>query len=67
MNCAGLYCDRVAELADRAKKENKQHLEWDTLEPFRQAYNHRLNYKQQQMLLAQIIQYVTKYQADTNE
>jgi hypothetical protein len=30
--------DRAAELAERAKKENKQHLEWDALEPFRQAF-----------------------------
>ena len=51
----------------RAKKENKQHLDWELLEPFRQAYHHRLNYKQQQMLLAQVIQFVTKYRADTTE
>ena len=59
--------DRAAELAERAKKENKQHLEWEVLEPFRQAYHGRLNYKQQQMLLAQVIQYVTKYRAEDNE
>ena len=59
--------DRAAELAERAKKENKQHLEWDALEPFRLAYHGRLNYKQQQMLLAQVIQYVTKYRVEDNE
>jgi len=42
--------DRAAELAEKAKKENKEHLDWQVLEPFRQAYNHRLNYRQQQML-----------------
>ena len=56
--------DRAAELQVQAKKENKEHLDWQALEPFRQAYNHRLNYKQQQMLLSQIMQYVTKYRSD---
>ncbi len=56
--------DGEADLAERAKKENKEHLEWDALEPFRHAYHGRLNYKQQQMLLAQVIQYVTKYQSE---
>jgi hypothetical protein len=59
--------DRAAELAERAKKENKQHLDWAALEPFRQAYHGRLNYKQQQMMLAQIIQYVTKYRHEDND
>ena len=45
--------DRAAELAFQATKENKAHLDWDALEPFRKAYNGRLNYRQQQMLLAQ--------------
>lgn len=53
--------DRAAELAERAKKENKERLDWDALEPFRAAYNDRLNYRQQQMLLAQILQYVTRH------
>ena len=56
--------DRAAELAERAKKENKEHLDWETLEPFRKAYHGRLNYKQQQMLLAQVLQYITKYKGD---
>jgi hypothetical protein len=56
--------DRVAELAERAKKENREHLDWEALEPFRKAYNGRLNYKQQQMLLAQIMQYITKHKGD---
>lgn len=53
--------DRAAELAERAKKENQERLDWETLEPFRKAYNGRLNYKQQQMLLAQIIQFITRH------
>ena len=53
--------DRAAELAERAKKENQERLDWEALEPFRKAYNGRLNYKQQQMLLAQVIQYVTRH------
>lgn len=53
--------DRAAELTGRARKENKKHLDWEALEPFRKAYNGRLNYKQQQMLIAQVIQYITKY------
>jgi hypothetical protein len=56
--------DRTAELSGQARKENKDHLDWQALEPFRQAYNGRLNYKQQQMLLAQIVQYVTKHRSD---
>lgn len=56
--------ERVAELAERAKKENKEHLDWDALEPFRKAYNGRLNYRQQQMLLCQIMQYVTRHKGD---
>jgi hypothetical protein len=56
--------DRAAELAERAKKENQEHVDWATLEPFRQAYNGRLNYKQQQMLLAQIIHFVTRHKGE---
>ena len=56
--------DRAAELAERAKKENKEHLDWETLEPFRKAYNGRLNYRQQQMLLCQVMQYITKHKGD---
>ena len=56
--------DRAAELAERAKKENKEHLDWEALEPFRQAYNDRLNYRQQQMLLAQVMQFITRYKGD---
>lgn len=59
--------DRAAELAAQAKKENKEHLDWETLEPFRQAYNGRLNYRQQQMLLAQVIQYITRYKGANDE
>ena len=58
--------DRAAELAERAKKENKEHLDWDALEPFRMAYNGRLNYRQQQMLLAQVMQFITRYKQDNN-
>lgn len=53
--------DRAAELAAQAKKQNKEHLDWEALEPFRRAYHGRLNYKQQQMLLAQVMQHITKY------
>ena len=56
--------DRAAELAERAKKENKQRLDWEALEPFRKAYHGRLDYRQQQMLLAQVIHYITKYKGD---
>jgi hypothetical protein len=56
--------DRAAELAECAKKENKRHLDWEALEPFRKAYHGRLNNKQQQMLLAQVMQYITKYQGE---
>lgn len=56
--------DRAAELAERAKKVNKEHFDWEALEPFRKAYHGRLNYKQQQMLLAQVLQYITKYKGD---
>jgi len=56
--------DRSAELAAQAKRANKEHLDWQALEPFRQAYNGRLNYRQREMLLAQVIHYVTKYRAD---
>lgn len=56
--------DRTAELAAQAHKENKEHLDWQALEPFRQAYHGRLNYKQQQMLLAQIMQHITRFRAD---
>ena len=58
--------DRAGELAERAKKENKEHLDWEALEPFRKAYNGRLNYRQQQMLLGQVLQYVTKHRVDDN-
>ena len=56
--------ERTIELAARAKKESKEHLDWQALEPFRKAYNGRLNYRQQQMLLAQILHYVTRYKSD---
>ncbi len=56
--------ERSIELAHRAKKEAKERLDWEALEPFRKAYQGRLNYKQQQMLLAQILQYVTRYKAE---
>ena len=59
--------DRAAELAARAKKENKQHLDWEVLEPFRKAYQGQLNYKQQQMLLAQVIHCVTMYRREDKE
>jgi hypothetical protein len=59
--------DRAAELVERAKKENKERVDWEVLEPFRKAYHGQLNYKQQQMLLAQVIQYVTKYRHEDNE
>ena len=59
--------DRDAEMAARANKENREHLDWNVLEPFRKAYHHRLNYKQQQMLLAQLIQYITTYRPDDNK
>ena len=45
----------------KAWKESKDRLDWEALEPFRQAYNGRLNYRQQQMLLAQVIQYITTH------
>lgn len=56
--------DRTGELAERARKENKQHFDWEALEPFRKAYHGRLDYRQQQMLLAQVMQYITKYRGD---
>jgi hypothetical protein len=56
--------DRTAELTERARKENKEHLDWDALEPFRKAYNGRLNYRQQQMLICQVLQYVTRHRAE---
>ena len=56
--------ERTIELATRAKKESKERLDWQALEPFRKAYNGRLNYRQQQMLLAQIMQFVTKHKSD---
>jgi hypothetical protein len=56
--------ERTIELAVRAKKESKERLDWQALEPFRQAYNGRLNYRQQQMLLAQILHCVTKHKAE---
>lgn len=56
--------DRAAELAERAKKENRERLDWEALEPFRKAYNGRLNYKQQQMLLAQVMQFITRHKGD---
>ena len=59
--------DRAGELAERAKKENQERLDWQALEPFRKAYNGRLNYKQQQMLLCQILQYVTKHKGGDDE
>jgi hypothetical protein len=62
--CESNATDRVAELAERARKENKEHLEWEALEPFRKAYNGRLNYRQQQMLLCQIMQFVTRHKGD---
>ncbi len=59
--------DRAAELAGRAKKENKERLDWEVLEPFRKAYNDRLNYRQQQMLLAQVMQYITRHKNPSDE
>ena len=56
--------EKTIELAARAKKESKERLDWQALEPFRRAYHGRLNYRQQQMLLAQIINYVTRYRKD---
>ena len=56
--------DRAAELAERAKKENREHLDWEALEPFRKAYHGRLNYRQQQMLLAQVLQYLTTFKPE---
>lgn len=53
--------ERTIELTTRAKKESKERLDWQALEPFRRAYNGRQNYRQQQMLLAQIIHYVTRH------
>jgi hypothetical protein len=53
--------DRAAELQGLAKKESKERLDWEALEPFRQAYFGRLNYRQQQMPLAQVIQYITSH------
>src|SRR5262249_14803941 len=53
--------DRAGELAQRAKKENQERLDWDALEPFRKAYHGRLNYRQQQMLLAQVLQRITQF------
>ncbi len=53
--------NRAAEMQERAKKESKDRLDWEALEPFRQAYNGRLNYRQQQMLLAQVLQYITTH------
>ena len=53
--------DRAAEMKERAKKESKDRLDWEALEPFRQAYHGRLNYRQQQMLLAQVMQYITSH------
>jgi hypothetical protein len=55
--------DRAAEMKERAKKESKDRLDWEALEPFRQAYHGRLNYRQQQMLLAQVMQYITSHRA----
>jgi hypothetical protein len=51
--------DRQAERQAQAAKENKEWLDWQALEPFRRAYHDRLNYKQQEMLLAQIMRFVT--------
>jgi hypothetical protein len=59
--------DRAAELAERAKKDNKRHLDWEALEPFRKAYHGRLDYRQQQMLLAQVLQYVTRFKPGDEE
>jgi hypothetical protein len=59
--------DRAAELAAQAVKENKEHLDWEASEPFRKAYNGRLNYRQQQMLLAQVMQYVTRHKGADDE
>ena len=59
--------DRAAELAERAKKENKERLDWDALEPFRKAYNGRLNYRQQQMLLAQVLQFITRHKGEDGQ
>ena len=53
--------DRAAEMQERAKKGSKERLDWQALEPFRHAYNGRLNYRQQQMLLAQVLQYITTH------
>jgi len=59
--------DRAGELAERAKKENKEPLDWDALEPFRKAYDGRLNYRQQQMLIAQVLQYITRHKGGDDE
>jgi hypothetical protein len=59
--------DRAAELAERGKKDAKDRLDWDALGPFRLAYNGSLNYRQQQMLLAQIMQYVTRHKKEDDE
>jgi hypothetical protein len=59
--------ERAAELAATAAKENKRHLDWEALEPFRKAYNDCLNYRQQQMLLAQVVQRVTKWKKGDDE
>jgi hypothetical protein len=55
---------RTIELAQRSKKEAKDRLDWEALEPFRQAYHRQLNYKQQQMLLAQILHCVTRHKRE---
>jgi hypothetical protein len=56
--------DRTAELIERAKKENKRNLDWEALEPFRKVYHGRLNYRQQQMLIAQVLQFITTYKRE---
>ena len=56
--------DRAAEMEGRAKKASKDRLDWEALDPFRQAYSGRLNYRQQQMLLAQVLQYITTHKRE---
>jgi hypothetical protein len=37
------------------------------LEPFRKAYHGRLDYRQQQMLFAQVLQYITRFKPGDEE
>lgn len=52
---------RTIELRELAAKQNKERIDWELLEPIQEAYNKRLNYKQQEMLLAQVIRFITTY------